>query len=102
MSDEIKTEEKETKCFCQNKSFREILKIALGTFIGVFCALSLFAALHKPPMMHPHPFAMQGGMRKGCPCKMIHYHVKPDKPKFEHTDKKHPAPFETQREFEKD
>lgn len=51
MSDENKIEVKEDcKCFCQSKGFRKFVVIATGTFVGVFCALSLFAALHKPPM----------------------------------------------------
>lgn len=51
MSDEIKVETKEEcKCFCHSKGFRKFLVVATGTFVGVFCALSLFAALHKPPM----------------------------------------------------
>ena len=51
---------RENKCnrICHSKDFRIFLTIALGSFVGVFCALSLFAALHKPPMMIPH-----------CPCK---------------------------------
>ena len=59
MSDEIKTTEvKECNCFCHSEGFRNFITIALGSFVGVFCALSLFAALHKPPMMVPHhPFA---------------------------------------------
>ena len=74
MSDEIKTnnEEKETKCFCQSKGFRKFLVVALGSFVGVFCALSLFAALHKPPMMPPAPVPFFG--QGGCPCRMIHQH----------------------------
>ena len=77
MSDEIKNvEEKETKCFCQSKGFRKFLTIALGTFVGVYCALSLFAALHRPPMFRPMPY---GGMR-GCPVQMMHHHyVKGDR-----------------------
>ena len=52
MSEEEKCE---TKCFCQNKTFRKIIVISLGTFIGVYSALSLFAAIHKPPMIRPCP-----------------------------------------------
>ena len=58
MTEENRNEEiREEKynCICHSKGFREFLTIALGSFVGVFCALSLFAALHKPPMM-------------GCPC----------------------------------
>lgn len=48
-------EEKQCKCICCSEGVREVLKIALGSFIGVFFALTLFAALHKPPMP-PCPF----------------------------------------------
>jgi len=48
---EIK-EEKKCNCICCSQEFKDFLKIALGSFIGVFLALSLFAALHKPPVMH--------------------------------------------------
>ena len=58
---EIKTETKECNCICQSQAFKNILTIATGSFIGVFCALSLFAALHKPPMPAPCPF--KGPMR---------------------------------------
>ena len=52
MTEENRTEKLEIKheCFCQSKWIRKFLTTALGTFVGVFCALSLFAALHKPPM----------------------------------------------------
>lgn len=58
MTDEIK-EIKHEECFCKSKGFRSFLVVSLGTFTGVFCAISLFAALHKPPMpmvplMHPN------------------------------------------------
>ena len=51
MNNEIK--EEKCKCICCSEEFRKFLIVALGTFVGVFCALSLFAALHKPPMMKP-------------------------------------------------
>ena len=57
MSDEIKITEEKT-CFCQSKGFRKFLIVATGTFVGAFLALSLFAALHRPPMPAPMP----------CPC----------------------------------
>ena len=50
MSEENKIVEVKQECFCQSKGFRKFLTTALGTFVGVYCALSLFAALHKPPM----------------------------------------------------
>jgi len=97
MSDEIKTEEKECKCFCKSKGFRNFVTIALGTFVGVYCALSLFAALHRPPMMPPNAFGPNFGPRHGCPVKMIrHHHFRGDRPDFQRPDKMPPAPFETQ------
>ena len=54
---EIKENEKQCKCLCCSEGFRDFLKIALGSFVGVFFALTLFAALHKPPMP-PCPFGM--------------------------------------------
>lgn len=98
---------KEHQCFCQSKGFRKFLVTALGTFVGVYAALSLFAALHRPPMMLPQPFGFQGGMRNGCPCKMIHHHQhhmnkaqKFSKEEFQRREKGHnnPAPFEADRE----
>jgi len=56
MNQEIK-EEKQCKCLCCSEGFRDFLKIALGSFVGVFFALTLFAALHKPPVP-PCPFGM--------------------------------------------
>ena len=62
MSEEIKTiEEKKCNCICQSEYFKKFSCIALGTFVGGFCALNLFAALHKPPMM---PMMPMGGMHK--------------------------------------
>ena len=94
MSDENKTAN-ENKCLCQSEGFRKFIIVALGSFVGVFCALSLFAALHKPPMMVPPPCA--GYFR---PCPMQIEHVK----KFEHFDKhRMPRPnFEKQRPFNPD
>lgn len=76
MSEEIKTV-KEDKCFCQSPFFKKFSAIALGTFVGGFCALSLFSALNKPPMMPMHPMMMKrppmhhfmGEYKKhGCDC----------------------------------
>lgn len=73
MTEEIK-QEKECKCLCHSKGFRDFLKIALGSFVGVFFGLTLFAALHKPPMP-PCPYGMMRppvhhGMHfKKCPIK---------------------------------
>ena len=57
MTEENKIEKKEEtcNCICKSKGFRNFIVVATGTFVGVFCALSLFAALHKPPMQ-PAPF----------------------------------------------
>ena len=60
MTEENKNElvERRSECFCQSKWFRKFLVTSAGTFVGVFCALSLFTALHKPPKIF-------------CPCKMM-------------------------------
>ena len=55
MSDEMKTEEKECKCFCRSEGVKKFVVVALGTFVGVYCALSLFVAMHRPPQMHRGP-----------------------------------------------
>lgn len=94
----------ETKCFCQSKGFRKFLITALGTFVGVYCALCLFTALHRPPMMPPMGFrAPMPGIEGPCPYKAIHhYHFKHDR-----MDKKNvpaqngrPAPFENKVDVE--
>ena len=57
MTEEIKTEEKECKCFCRSEGVKKFVIVALGTFVGVYAALSLFVAAHKPPcqrMRGPH------------------------------------------------
>ncbi len=70
MSEEEKCE---TKCFCQNETFRKILATALGTFIGVYAALSLFAATHKPPMC-PCPMGFRGPAPIAAPCPFHKHH----------------------------
>ena len=66
LSDEIKIEEeKKCNCFCHSKGFRKFLVVAAGTFVGVYLALSLFAAIHKPPMPVPMP------MPAPCPCQQM-------------------------------
>ena len=55
MSDEIKNTEEKRTCFCQSKGFKKFLIVTCGTFVGVFLALSLFAAVNKPPMPCPCP-----------------------------------------------
>ena len=56
MPDEIKKDE-EKKCCCvcnfvKSENCQKFLIVAFGTFVGMFCAMSLFFAIHKPPMMH--------------------------------------------------
>lgn len=105
MSDEIKTEEKECKCFCKSEAFKKFLTIALGTFVGVYCALSLFAALHRPPVMPPGPMFFNGGMN-GCPCQMHKHHSgfdragKPDFRKFPPRDAERKAPFDAKHDID--
>lgn len=54
------TQKEECKCFCKSEGFRNFVVVATGTFVGVFCAISLFAALHKPPKFIPvQPRMMQ-------------------------------------------
>lgn len=65
---EVKTEN--CNCFCKTEGFRNFLVIALGSFVGVFSALSLFAALHKPPMIKHIPY----GIKRPCHCQMYHFH----------------------------
>ncbi len=69
MKDEKIIEEKECKCFCKSESFRNFLITALGTFVGVYMALSLFISIHKPPMpLYPYHFMrpMQTYGQFGC------------------------------------
>lgn len=54
MTEEIQ-ETKECKCFVHCECVRKFFIVALGSFVGVFCALCLFAALHKPPCKGPCP-----------------------------------------------
>ena len=102
MSEEEKCE---TKCFCQNKTFRKFLVIALGTFVGVYAALSLFAATHRPPMMRPCPMGFGGPapVMAPCPFHKHHHHFnkefKGDKGGFQKAINVQPtsAPFEGKR-----
>ena len=87
MSNEIEPIKNET-CFCKSEGFKKFLVVSLGTFVGGFCAISLFAALHKPPMMPMMPMMPRHhmGMHHGghhmmkhncdCPChkKMMKKH----------------------------
>lgn len=85
MTEENKNlEEQKCNCFCQSKSFKKFLVIACGTFVGVYAALSLFAAIHKPPM--PMPVAP-------CPCAGYHQMVRPFGPGPQHFDRGHRGDF---------
>ena len=108
MSDEEKIVEKkddECKCFCKSEGFRNFLTIALGTFVGVYAALSLFTAIHKPPIMPPcgHRFMYGGPAPIAAPCpfrqsehKSFHKPHREHRPDFDKVDKfnKDKAPFE--------
>ena len=61
--------EHKCNCFCHSEWFKKFLVTTVGSFLGVFFALSLFAALHKPPMMMPCP--CHGRMM---PPPMMHHH----------------------------
>lgn len=67
MTDENKIIEEKHECLCQNKYFKKFVVITAGTFVGAFLAISLFAALNKPPMPVPMPMP--------CPCQQM---VRPD------------------------
>ena len=89
MTEEIKTEEKECKCFCKSEGVKKFVVVALGTFVGVYCALSLFAATHKPPchmMKGPH-------MR---PAIEHRFHVNGHRGDFQAPARPDRAPFERQ------
>ena len=79
MTNENKIEIKETKtCLCQSEWFRKFLLKTLAVFVGTFCALSLFSALHKPKMP-PCPY---GKMMMRPPIHHMHHYRGPAK--FEH------------------
>ena len=91
MTEENKIEVKEVKtCFCQSEWFKKFLTKTLAVFVGTFCALSLFSALHRPKM-------------PPCPCRMMMkppmaqpYHYHGHRGQFHHYKK-----FE-KRDFKKD
>ena len=66
----VEVKEETCKCFCKSEWFKKFLIKTLAVFIGTFSALSLFAALHKPPMIKPVPY----GMKRPCHCQMYHFH----------------------------
>ena len=74
----IETKKEECNCFCKSEGFRNFVVVATGTFVGVFCAISLFAALHKPPKFIPMPPRMMQPYAihnmQGCPMQGIQRH----------------------------
>ena len=108
MTEEVKITNEgnnEHKCICQNEGFRNFLTIALGTFVGVYCALCLFSAIHKPPMVIPQTgFGGFGGPVPAavqCPCKhRPHFkcgHHKFHNEQMQNNQENHPAPFDSER-----
>ena len=81
----IETVEVKNECFCKSIWFKKFLTKTLAVFIGVYTALSLFAALHKPPMP-PCPYAKGPMMRSA----MHHHHhfYKQDRFKGDYYQKK--------------
>lgn len=50
----------ENVCLCKSECFRKFIMVILASFIGCFCALCLFFALHKPCFpMAPMQFGPQ-------------------------------------------
>lgn len=115
MSEEKKIETVEVKkeCFCKSEWFKKFLTKTLAVFVGTFSALSLFAALHKPPMppcpyghrammrpaMHCHHYFAQRRCGHGC-----HFHKRMEKrdfQKFEKRDFDRKAPVKPQQNVEK-
>ena len=104
------TEEKfESKCLCKSEIFKKFLVTALGTFTGVYAALSLFTAIHKPPMMMP-PCPMGYGPHPqfSAPCPFKHHGhfdkgFRGDKRDFQKAVEKQqgPAPFEIKKAYDK-
>ncbi len=77
MSNEVEQKQAEKKeCLCQNEFVRKVVAVALGTFFGVFFALSLFCALHRPPMMMYNPMMMPS---HHCHCMHRHHSFGYDK-----------------------
>ena len=83
MTDENKILELREECFCKSKWFKKFITISLGTFVGVFCGLSLFAALHKPPMP-PCPLGYGKVMRPPMHCNHHYMHHKNFKGDYYH------------------
>ena len=70
MTEEQNFEVREEKCncFCKSKEFKKFLIVMFGSFFGVFFALSLFAAVHKPPVPPMHRYDMRPPMHRHCDC----------------------------------
>ena len=117
MTDENKNVEEikvENKCFCKSEEFKKFIIVATGSFVGVFFALCLFSALHRPPMspvipapVHQQmnnfvdrpPIQLQGKPRHH----ELHKHHKPHKHfmheydrriEYNHPEKVHPQPID--------
>ena len=97
----------EKQCFCQNENFKKFLVIALGTFVGVYAALSLFAAVHRPPMRPcPMGYGARGQFEAPCPYKHRHHfdkRIKDDRQNIhkEIRGEEGPAPFDNKRIHDK-
>ena len=75
----VENNEVRNVCFCQSEGVKRFLITALGSFVGVFCAICLFAALNKPPMP-PCPYAPMMRAPIHCPCHL----GKQERGKFQH------------------
>lgn len=80
MTDEKKLEETKN-CICTSKGFRKFLIVTFGSFFGVFFALSLYGALHKPPVpcpgMQPQPYHHECRCDRNRPHGDFHKKMKP-------------------------
>ncbi|MBE7703468.1 MAG: hypothetical protein E7Z89_05390 [Cyanobacteria bacterium SIG28] len=98
MSDEnrIETRKETCECFCRSEWFKKFVTKTLAVFVGVFSALSLFAALNKPPvppcpcaykMMRP-PMAYHHHFNKFDKGPRGDFHKKMEKRKFDRFETK--------------
>ena len=108
MSDEVKvTEEKECNCFCKSEGFRNFLVISLGTFVGVYSALCLFVALHKPPCHVRGGFCNRAPIAAPMQYRHHKHHfdkgAREDRGEFQKPmmDQQGPAPFDASRGIKK-
>lgn len=90
MSEEVKNVEIKNGCFCKERA-KDILTIAIGSFVGVYFALSLFAACHRPHF--PYHTIKAGGYHGAMQRQIDHQPMR-------HFDKKM-APERFQKDFEK-